>query len=372
MENMADWHGELAAVARERFVPDTIWLDTGTGYAPLRRLDDPVAWRGHVAANEPIVTQVDDGSIVPGALGVAPSSSTSQPSVVALMLAAADLRRGKRILEIGTGTGWNTALLCERLGESAVVSVEIDPDVAATAATALARNGYRPTLVVADGSLGHAGAAPYDRVLATVAVIGPVPYPWIAQAKPGGLVITPWGTEFCNGALLRLHVDRDGVGIGRFHQSLAFIRLRGQRRAGDVPEADGVESTSSLSRQQIHQSVSIRAAAFAIGLRVPHCGLRIVNRVAGDDVEHAVHLNDPGSDSWARVEVGADRPFPVYQAGARRLWDEVEAGYDWWRRIGRPHANRFGLTVSPTGQTAWLDSPANPLGGDRKACGGLS
>ncbi|HEY4456717.1 MAG TPA: methyltransferase domain-containing protein [Pseudonocardiaceae bacterium] len=369
---MADWRGELAAVARERFVPDTIWLDTGTGYAPLHRLDDPVAWCRHVAANEPIVTQVDDGGTAPGALGVVPSSSTSQPSVVALMLAAADLRHARRILEIGTGTGWNTALLCERLGESAVVSVEIDPAVAGTAATALAGNGYRPTLVVADGALGHAEAAPYDRVLATVAVIGAVPYPWIAQTKPGGLVITPWGTEFCNGALLRLHVDRDGVGTGRFHQTLAFIRLRGQRRAGVVPEVDGVESTSLLSRQQIHQSVSIRAAAFAIGLRVPHCGLRIVNHPVDGDVEHVVHLNDPGSGSWARVDVGAQRPFLVRQAGARRLWDEIEAGYRWWRRMGRPHANRFGLTVTPTGQTIWLDSPANPVDGGRKACGDSS
>lgn len=358
---MRDWHGELAAVARDRFVPDTIWLDTGTGYAPLRRLDDPVTWRRHVAANEPIVIQVDDGHTAPGALGVAPSSSTSQPSVVALMLAAADLRRGTEILEIGTGTGWNTALLCEKLGDSAVVSVEIDPDVADAAATALARNGYRPTLVVADGSLGHPGAAPYDRVLATVAVIGPVPYPWIAQTRPGGLVITPWGTEFCNGALLRLRVDANGVGTGRFHQTLAFIRLRGQRRAGDVPEVGGAKSRCVLSRQQIHQAVSIRAAAFAIGLRVPHCGLRIANRLVGEDVEHLVHLDDPASGSWARVEVGVEPPFKVRQAGARRLWDEVVAAYDWWRRMARPHADRFGLTVTPTGQTTWLDSPTNPL-----------
>jgi protein-L-isoaspartate O-methyltransferase len=362
MEDMADWHGELAAVARERFVPDTIWLDTGSGYAPLRRLEDPVAWRAHVAANEPIVTQVDDGGTAPGVLGIVPSSSTSQPSVVALMLAAADLRRGNRILEIGTGTGWNTALLCERLGESAVVSVEIDPLVADTAANALADNGYRPALVVADGAFGHVDGAPYDRVLATVAVIGPVPYPWIAQTKPGGLVVTPWGSEFCNGALLRLHVDAEGIGIGRFHQTLAFIRLRGQRRTGDVPEVNGVATTSSLSRQQIHQAISIRAGAFAIGLRVPHCGLRIANRLLdGDDVEHVVHLDDPGTGSWARVVVGPRRPFPVHQAGGRRLWAEVEAAYTWWRRAGRPHANRFGLTVTPAGQTVWLDSPANPL-----------
>jgi hypothetical protein len=252
-------------------------------------------------------------------------------------------------------------LLCEKLGESAVVSVEIDPGVASAAATALAGNGYHPTLVVADGSLGHPEGAPYDRVMATVAVIGAVPHPWIAQTRPAGLVITPWGTDFCNGALLRLHVDDEGVGVGRFHQTLAFIRLRGQRRTGDVAEEGGAETTTPLRERHIHQAVSIRGAAFAIGLRVPDCGVRIVNRQLPDFVEHVVHLNDPGTRSWARVEVGAVRPFPVYQAGARRLWDEVAAAYEWWRRTGRPPANRFGLTVTAAGQTAWLDHPANPI-----------
>jgi protein-L-isoaspartate O-methyltransferase len=354
---MRDWHRELAAVARERFVPDTIWLDTGTGYAPLHRPDDPVAWRRHVAANEPIVIQVDDGQTAPGAFGRAPSSSTSQPSVVALMLAAADLHRGRRILEIGTGTGWNTALLCEKLGDTAVVSVEIDPLVADAAATALADNGYHPALVVADGALGHPDAAPYDRVLATVAVIGPVPYPWVAQTRPGGMVITPWGTEFCNGALLRLRVNDDGIGVGHFHQTVAFIRLRGQRRAHEVPEEGGIESATSLPERKIHEAISIRGGAFAVGLRVPDCSVRVINRVLAEGIAHCVHLDDPGTGSWARVEVGPVWPFPVFQAGPRRLWDEVEAAYAWWRRKARPHAGRFGLTVTPAGQTIWLDNP---------------
>jgi protein-L-isoaspartate O-methyltransferase len=356
-----DWRGELAAVARERFVPDTIWLDTGSGYAPLHRLDDPLGWRRHVAANEPIVIQVDDGRTEPGALGVAPSSSTSQPSVVALMLAAAELRRGGRILEIGTGTGWNTALLCEKLGESAVVSVEIDPDVAIAAAAPLPGHRDPPPPGGAHGARGHPEGAPYDRVLATVAVIGAVPHPWIAQTRPGGLVITPWGTDFCNGALLRLHVDDAGAGVGRFRQTVAFIRLRGQRRTDDIAEENGAETTTPLRERHIHEAISIRGAGFAIGLRVPNCGVRIANRQLPDFVEHVVHLNDPGTRSWARVEVGAMRPFPVYQAGARRLWDEVAAAYAWWRRTGRPAAGRFGLTVTAAGQTAWLDNPGNPL-----------
>jgi hypothetical protein len=89
--------------------------------------------------------------------------------------------------------------------------------------------------------------------------------------------------------------------------------------------------------------------------------VRVVNRSGPDNVGHLVHLNDPHTESWARVEIGAVRPFPVHQSGARRLWDEVAAAYDWWRRMARPQAGRFGLTVTPTGQTAWLDKPTNPL-----------
>jgi len=368
---MRDWRSELTSVARERFVPETIWLDTDNGYAALRRADDPVAWQRHVAANEPIVTQVDDGGVAPGQLGHRASSSTSQPSVVALMLVAAALRPGLRVLEIGTGTGWNTALLCERLGDAAVVSVEIDPDVARTAAAALTTSGYHPMLVNADGADGHPAQAPYDRVIATVAVIGPVPYSWIEQTRSGGLLITPWGSEFCNGALLRLRVGDHGVARGRFHEGLAFIRLRGQRKDTEVVEDGGIRTTTALREREIHEAVSIRGAAFAIGLRVPDCHLRIVHDPATDDgpasagrttnCQHLVHLHDPGTGSWARVRIAADPPFTLHQGGPRDLWDEVVGAYRWWCAVDRPGPDRFGLTVSPTGQSAWLDNPTNLL-----------
>ncbi|HEX3781911.1 MAG TPA: methyltransferase domain-containing protein [Pseudonocardiaceae bacterium] len=360
---MRDWRAELAAVARERFVPETIWLDTENGYGALRRAEDPVAWQRHVAANEPIVTQVDDGGVAPGQFGHRASSSTSQPSVVALMLVAAALRPGLRVLEIGTGTGWNTALLCERLGDAAVVSVEIDPDVAETAAEALAANGYRPTLVTADGGAGYPAKAPYDRVVATVAVIGPVPHAWVEQTRPGGLVITPWGSEFCNGALLRLRVDKRGVARGRFHHNLAFIRLRGQRSDAEVVEEGGVASTTSLQEWEIHEAISIRRAAFAIGLRVPDCHLRLTSGLAAQDCRHLVRLHDPATGSWARVRVGAQPPFTVHAGGPRDLWGEVVAAYRWWCEADHPAADRFGLTVAPTGHTVWLDNPANPVSG---------
>lgn len=90
-----------------------------------------------------MVTQVDDGAASAAVVtDVDYTSSTSMPSVVAEMLAALRVEPGMSVLEIGTGTGWNAALLAHRLGGANLTSVEIDPDIAGQARTALADAGY--------------------------------------------------------------------------------------------------------------------------------------------------------------------------------------------------------------------------------------
>jgi protein-L-isoaspartate O-methyltransferase len=357
---MDDWRDELAAVPRDRFVPDLIWLDTDNGYVALRKSDDPAVWHASVSADEPIVTQVDDGRITPGELGRVASSSASQPSIVVDMLAATDIRPGMRVLEIGTGTGWNTALLCRRLGDAAVVSIEVDPSVADAAAKALHGAGFHPILTTGDGMAGYPAVAPYDRVLATVAVVDTVPYEWIAQTRPGGLVVTPWGSEYCNGALLRLVVGHDGTAAGRFSGNLAFMRLRGQRTvrspADDHVDRDAVESMTELTGAEIYETISFQGAAFAIGLCVPSCHLHVEDDPE-DDYRHVVHLRDQASASSATVVVAGAPPFRVRQYGPRPLWTEVDTAYRWWVDAGKPAPERFGITVSPGGQATWLDSP---------------
>jgi hypothetical protein len=135
------------------------------------------------------------------------------------------------------------------------------------AAKALHDTGRHPILITGDGTAGYLPAAPYDRVLATVAVVDRVPYEWIAQTRPGGLVVTPWGSEYCNGALLRLLVGNDGTASGRFSGNLAFMRLRGQRTAphsnNDHVEGDAAESTTELTGVEVYEMISFQRAAFA-------------------------------------------------------------------------------------------------------------
>ncbi len=160
-----------AAVARAmRAVPRHLFLP-GT--------DPELAYR-----NEPIVTRRSaDGQ---------PTSSSSQPTIMAYMLDQLDVAPGQRVLEIGAGTGYNAALLAQLVGATGtVVTVDLDEDVADEARAHLAAAGYRDvTVLAADGAAGYPPGAPYDRIIATVGVSDLAPA-WREQLVPGGRIVVP-------------------------------------------------------------------------------------------------------------------------------------------------------------------------------------
>lgn len=131
-------------------------------------------------------------------------STISQPTMVAIMLEAAELRPGHRVLEIGTGTGYNAALLGEIVGGSGrVVSLDLEADLVERAATALAALGLDHVEVhVADGRTGWGAGAPYDVVMATASVRDEIPPAWRDQCGLRGRLLVPVEAE------RRLRVER--------------------------------------------------------------------------------------------------------------------------------------------------------------------
>ncbi|GAA4151793.1 methyltransferase domain-containing protein [Actinomadura keratinilytica] len=352
-----EWRGPFEKVPRHRFIPDTVWVEDGDRLVPVHRADDETAWLELCYANDFVITQVDDGDPAgPGQVGHEITSSASRPDVVARMLAALQVEPGMAVLEIGTGTGWNAALLAERLGADNVTSVEVDPAVADHARRVLWQASYQVRVAAGDGAEGYPACAPFDRVIATVAA-DRVPHTWAQQTRPGGRVLVPWATDFHNGALVSFLVARDGTMRGRIVDNVAFMRLRDQRgkRASldrDVRDVGGARR--SFTGLHPYDVVGEYDASLAVGLRVPRCKLIVTHDDGG---AYTVWLVDPWSGSWASLEAapGAER-FPVRQSGDRDLWQEVEDAYRWWNGLDRPSADRWGLTVTPEGQHLWLDS----------------
>ncbi|MER7049235.1 methyltransferase domain-containing protein [Streptomyces jumonjinensis] len=341
-------------------------MDSRTSRAADRSVD-PAAWYGCADADVPITVQWDDGDHHGASPGRVPTSSVSMPSVVASMLADLDVRPGQKVLEIGTGSGWNAGLLAHRLGDDRVVTVEVDKAVAGAARARLNRHGLHPTVVTGDGLLGFAAGAPYDRIIATVG-LRRIPYSWVEQAVPGGLIVAPWGTAFGNtDHVVRLTVSEDGrAASGRLSTPVEFMKVRSQRRqvhqAAYLPDGfpgNATTGTTTLSaaglgvENRMHHPFSTAA-----GLLVPDCVLMADRR--GKSVSTWLYsLNDL---SWAAtVLTDGTTESTVYQSGPRRLWAELASAHRWWTENERPGPNRFGLTVTPGEETIWMDTPGNPL-----------
>jgi len=127
------------------------------------------------------------------ALPIGEGQTISQPYMVAAMTTALALTGGERVLEIGTGSGYQTAVLAELARE--VVSIERRPALAEAARARLAALGYRNVqVVVGDGTLGYLDAAPYDAILVTAGAPR-VPESLTAQLVDGGRLAIPVGSR---------------------------------------------------------------------------------------------------------------------------------------------------------------------------------
>ncbi|GLZ78056.1 hypothetical protein Afil01_28630 [Actinorhabdospora filicis] len=262
---------------------------------------------------------------------------------MAVMLGHLDITE-EPVLEAGTGTGYNAAILSAHFGADRVVSVETDAEVAARAAAALDSTGVTPRLVIGDASAGHTPGGPYGGVIATYSVTR-IPYAWVEQTRPGGILVVPLDTGLRRQFLTKLTVAADGTATGRVVGGVAFMRDRGQRvTSDDVPEIDGIETTTDLDPRDAlydHDANMFVAAH-----------VRDVLTWTGDNDIMGAHigLEDPTSGSWAHIGLTAP-PRRVRQGGPRRLWDEIADAVLQWRDIGAPAATTATITVTANGQT---------------------
>jgi protein-L-isoaspartate(D-aspartate) O-methyltransferase len=158
-------------------------------------------------------------------LPIGQGQTISQPYIVALMTDLMQVKPGDRVFELGSGSGYQAAILARLARE--VYSVEIIAPLGRRAADLLAGNGYGNVEVkVADGYYGWPEHAPFDAIVVTAAA-SHVPPPLVRQLKPGGRMVIPVGTSFLTQQLVLVRKEQDGSVTTRQILPVRFVPLTG-------------------------------------------------------------------------------------------------------------------------------------------------
>jgi len=258
------------AIPRHIFLPD----------APLET----------VYANDAIPTKKRDGVAI---------SSSSQPTVMAVMLEQLDLQPGQRVLEVGAGTGYNAALMAHIVGGAGrVVAIDIDDDIVADARAHVAAAGVDNVEVVrGDGADGYPDAAPYDRIILTVGAWDIAPA-WVAQLEHGGRLLLPLALQ------------------GNVQKLVAFERAGDHLVSVSVRDGGFMPLRGAWAAPETHLPLGPAPGLF-LGLGSPRA-----------------------ADAVYALLAGPSRTWPTHvRAGARALW----GGVSLWLALHAP--DMCGLTA---------------------------
>ncbi|MFC7895809.1 ATP-grasp peptide maturase system methyltransferase [Streptomyces sp. NPDC057381] len=354
-----DWLAAAGKVPRHAFVPgfylpaDEPDVRGLTVWEPVTSKLDYGRWLAASYSDATLVTQFDgeetDWEQPAVRHGGAPTSSSTLPSLVLRMWSDADVREGHTVLEVGTGTGYSTALACERLGSSHVTSIEVDPARLAGAADALYGCGYTPTLARADGLYGYWPEAWFDRIVAACSFRS-VPPALLRQVRPGGKVLLPLSGWLYGNARVLLTVAGDGTAEGPLLPgTVSFMPARPDAAPAYGNPADwaaGLDEEPARSARHAPERLTA-ATEEAFHLRfLAQSAVPDAQLVTIGDVPHLIDVVS-GSAATLTPEDGGWR---VREGGPLKLWSRVEHFIDAFDAAGRPGPETYTLRMDGDGQ----------------------
>ncbi|OGS95108.1 MAG: protein-L-isoaspartate O-methyltransferase [Gallionellales bacterium RIFCSPLOWO2_02_FULL_57_47] len=220
-------HGEGYGAARQRMVEEVLAdADATASYSGISTLSPGViAAMGKVERHRFVPAALAAVAYLNRPLPIGHGQTISQPFIVALMTDLMGLNKGDRVLEIGTGSGYQAAVLAEMA--RSVYSIEIIEPLGKEAGERLKSLGYHNVQTrVSDGYYGWPEAAPFDAIIVTAAA-SHVPPPLLKQLKPGGRMVIPLGTQFMTQFLMLVEKQQDGSVTNRQILPVRFVPLTG-------------------------------------------------------------------------------------------------------------------------------------------------
>lgn len=290
--------------------------------------------------------------------GPVPTSSSTRPSLMARMLTLLDVSDGQTVLEIGTGTGYNAALLSWRLGDANVTSIDLDPALVETARERLTGLGWQPHLYAGDGRAGVPEHAPYERIIATAAVPA-IPPAWIRQlSMHSGQLVADLRGNLSSSLVVARKTSPDTV-RGRFLAEPGhFMWLRprvdhpGRHGADNGAVFDFTDPSADTTEVPL-DGFSDPDFRFWLQFAVP--GLGPIGNVIRDGQAGIFLLGDTDA-SWVEISPAVNGRAAVACGGPRSLWPDISDAWFEWIDFGRPQRRCFGLTAHSDGtQELWLD-----------------
>ena len=208
--------GSVSLPERERMVQEQIEARGVTNAAVLAAMRS-------VPRHEFVPVEYREAAYADHPLPIGHDQTISQPYIVALMTELLELKPGAKVLEVGTGSGYQAAILAAVGAE--VSTIEILEPLAKSAADRLKQLGYLKVLVkCGDGYHGWPEHAPFDGIIVTAAV-EPVPPALIEQLKSGGRLVIPVGPPFAPQMLVLIMKDTTGKITTRNITTVAFVPL---------------------------------------------------------------------------------------------------------------------------------------------------
>lgn len=351
----ARWRDSVRSVPRHVFLPRFYgWQDTDggpTAWVPTTREsagDDE--WLSKVYENTTWTTQLDGDDTSwehEGPQFGSPTSSSTLPGLLVMMLEHLDVVDGDRLLLVGTGTGYSTALASERLGADKVVSVDVDAVLADRARDRLRHAGYTPMVVAGDGLAGYEPGAPYDRVIAFCSPTS-IPPAWLTQARPGAVVVTTLTGALGAYGLVKLTVGEAGGTTGRvLPDAASFMLARSQANPPPIGLKDRMGSSHGAPRlaRLAPDVLEDNAFRFTAQYALP----RVMRYTVTDDGTAFTYLAHHTDGSWARLH-GKGDDWRVEQGGRRALWDELGAVHEGWQADGEPEPAAYDVEVNAGGR----------------------